>query len=65
MLDVLQIAERLKVHRMTVYRLIHAGKIDAYRVGNSYRITEESFEAYLKGVRTRGSSSGRAGHPKA
>lgn len=65
MLDVLAVAERLKVHRMTVYRLIHASKIDAYRVGNSYRITEEAFEAYLKGVRTRGNASGKPGKAKA
>lgn len=63
MLDVLEVASRLKVHRMTVYRLIHAEKIDAYKVGNSYRITEKAFAAYLKGVQTRGSSSGRAGKP--
>lgn len=65
MLDVLEVANRLKVHRMTVYRLIHAGKIDAYKVGNSYRITEKAFQTYLKEVRTRGSSPGRSGRPKA
>lgn len=65
MLDVFEVAERLKVHRMTVYRLIHAQKIDAFKVGGSYRISEEAFQAYLKEVRTRGGSSGRAGSAKA
>jgi len=65
MLDVLEVAQRLKVHRMTVYRLIHADRIEAYKVGNSYRISEEAFAAYLEEVRTRGNSSGRAGSAKA
>lgn len=65
MLDVLTVAQRLRVHRMTVYRLIHAGKIDAYKVGNSYRISEEAFAAYLKEVKTRGSSSGGTGSAQA
>lgn len=65
MLDVLEVATRLNVHRMTVYRLIHADRIDAVQVGRSYRISEEAFEAYLKEAKTRGRSSGRAGSAQA
>lgn len=61
MLDVLEVARRLNVHRMTVYRLIHADKIDAVRVGKSYRISEEDFQRYLREAKTRGNSSGRTG----
>lgn len=66
MLDVLKVAQILGVHRMTVYRLIHAGKIDAIQVGRSYRISQEDFDTYLRKVRTRGgNASGAAGSPQA
>lgn len=54
MLDVLEVAKRLGVHRMTVYRLIHAGTLPAIQVGRSYRISEEDFNAYVRKVRTGG-----------
>lgn len=57
MLDVLTVAERLKVHRMTVYRLIHAGALPAVQVGRSYRISEKDFDTYLKKARIRGNAS--------
>lgn len=66
MLTVAQVADRLGLCKMTVYRLIHAGRIDAVQVGRSYRIEEADFKAYLRKVRTGGStSSGAAGRPKA
>lgn len=46
-LKVKEVAGRLKVHSMTVYRLIHAGHLDAVRVGKAYRISGESLRAYL------------------
>lgn len=66
MLDVKTVAERLGLCKMTVYRLIHAGRIPAVQVGRSYRIEEKDFQAYLRKVRTRGSAApGGAGSPKA
>lgn len=57
-LTVAQVAQRLRIHTMTVYRLIHAGKLGAVRVGKSYRISSGSFEAYLREARTGGDSRG-------
>lgn len=57
MLDVLTVAQRLKVHRMTVYRLIHSGALPAVQVGRSYRISEKDFDTYLKKARIRGNAS--------
>lgn len=65
MLDVRQVAERLNVCKMTVYRLIHAEQIPAVRVGKSYRIDNEDFEAYLRKVRTGDGASVGAGKAKA
>lgn len=40
-----ELAEILKVSRMTIYRMIHAGELPAIRVGGSYRVPESAFEA--------------------
>lgn len=55
-LTVAQVADRLKIHTMTVYRLIHARKLSAVKVGKSYRISSESFKIYLREARTDGDS---------
>lgn len=60
MLSVKEMAKRLGVAKMTVYRLIHADKIEAIRVGKSYRVTEAAFKAYMKEARTGGKASGGA-----
>jgi excisionase family DNA binding protein len=64
-LTVAEVATRLKLAKMTVYRLIHAGALDAVKVGKSYRVSEKAFNGYLKGARTNGNTSGRAGSKKA
>jgi excisionase family DNA binding protein len=33
---------------MSVYRLIHAGEIDAVRFGRNFRVPEHAVNAYLK-----------------
>lgn len=48
---VASIAAELGIHTMTVYRLIGAGKLDAVKVGRSYRIKEADFQKYLKEAR--------------
>lgn len=48
------VASYLGVHPMTVYRLIHAGRLGAVRVGKSYRISDSTFRAYLKENETDG-----------
>jgi len=48
LLLVSEVAEYLRVSTMTIYRLIRAGKIEAIRVGRSYRIREGELHDYLR-----------------
>ena len=43
-----EVARRLRVSNMTVYRLVKAGQLPAVRVGRGYRIREEDVLAYLE-----------------
>jgi excisionase family DNA binding protein len=40
-------AERMRVSKMTVYRLIRAGKLPAVQIGKAYRVREDELEGYL------------------
>lgn len=46
-LTVAEVAETMRVSRMTVYRLVRTGELAALRVGRSYRVPEDALEAYL------------------
>jgi excisionase family DNA binding protein len=41
-LTVAEVAELMRVSKMTVYRLIHAGELPAVRFGRSYRVPEQA-----------------------
>jgi excisionase family DNA binding protein len=41
-LTVAEVAEFMRVSKMTVYRLIHAGELPAIRFGRSYRVPESA-----------------------
>ncbi len=43
-----EVAEVLRVSKMTVYRLIKSGTLPAVRIGRSFRIPQASFEEYLR-----------------
>lgn len=47
LLTVAEVAARLRVSKMTVYRLIHAGELPALRVGRSFRVPATAAESYL------------------
>ncbi len=47
LLTVNEVADLLRVSRMTVYRLIKEGDMSAFRVGRSYRLREEDVHSYL------------------
>jgi excisionase family DNA binding protein len=47
LLTVNEVADLLRVSRMTVYRLIKEGQIAALRVGRSYRLREDDVDDYL------------------
>lgn len=50
-LTVEDIAEELDLTKMTVYRLIAAGAILAYRFGRSFRVKPEDLDTYIHGSR--------------
>jgi excisionase family DNA binding protein len=43
-----EVADRLRVSTMTVYRLIRRGELPAVRVGRNYRVRESDLDAYLE-----------------
>ena len=47
-LTVHEVAARLRVSRMTIYRLASAGEIASIRVGRSIRIPESAANEYLR-----------------
>ncbi len=46
-LTVNEVAQILRVSKMTVYRLINQGDLPAVRVGRGYRVREEDVHRYL------------------
>lgn len=47
-LTVAEVAALMRVSRMTVYRLVHAGVLPAVRVGRSFRVPERAIHEYLR-----------------
>jgi excisionase family DNA binding protein len=47
---VAEVAAIMRVSKMTVYRLVHAGDMPAIRVGRSYRVPESAVTDFLKGA---------------
>lgn len=45
---ILQLAIYLRVNPITIRRYIQAGKIQAFKIGNDYRITRESLEKFIE-----------------
>jgi excisionase family DNA binding protein len=50
LLTVAEIAARMRVSKMTVYRLVQSGALDGVRFGRSYRVPERAVEQYLDSV---------------
>lgn len=47
-----ELADKLRVNVMTIYRYIKAGKLKAYKIGKEFRIDKAEFERFLKSVKT-------------
>lgn len=47
-LTVAEVAEVMRVSKMTVYRLVHSGELPAVRVGRSFRVPEDEVNEYLR-----------------
>ncbi len=51
-LTVDEVAELMRVSRMTVYRLLHSGELPGIRVGRSFRVPQEALSAFLRSSAT-------------
>jgi excisionase family DNA binding protein len=49
-LTIYEIAIMMRISKMSAYRLIHSGELEAIRVGRSYRIPEQSVISYMRGA---------------
>ena len=47
-LTVAEVAQVMRVSKMTVYRLVHSGEMPAVRFGRSYRVPETAVTAALQ-----------------
>jgi excisionase family DNA binding protein len=47
-LTVAEVAAIMRVSKMTVYRLVHSGDLEAIRVGRSFRVPERAVDQYLR-----------------
>lgn len=48
-----ELAEKLRVSNMTIYRYIAKGKVKAYKIGKEFRIKDEEFNKFLDKVETK------------
>lgn len=47
-LTVAEVADIMRVSKMTVYRLVHSGELPAVRFGRSYRVPESAVTTALQ-----------------
>lgn len=47
-----ELATKLQVNIMTIYRYIKAKKLLAYKIGKEYRIAEKEFNKFMDKVKT-------------
>ncbi len=53
-LTVAEVADMLRVSRMTVYRWVHAGDMPAVRFGRSFRVPATAIEAFMEDAALQG-----------
>ncbi|MFA6407276.1 MAG: helix-turn-helix domain-containing protein [Candidatus Paceibacterota bacterium] len=46
------LAQKLKVNIMTIYRYIKSRKLKAYKIGKEFRIDKKEFESFLDKAKT-------------
>ena len=47
-----ELAEKLRVNPMTIYRYIKAGKLEAHKIGKEYRIAKIEFDRFILASKT-------------
>ena len=50
-----ELADKLRVNIMTIYRYIKAGKLQAYKLGKEFRIERFEFERFINRSKTNSS----------
>lgn len=53
-LTVAEVADMLRVSRMTVYRWVHAGDMPAVRFGRSFRVPAAAVETFMEQAELQG-----------
>ncbi len=48
-----ELADKLRVNVMTIYRYIGAGKLKAHKIGKEFRIERAEFTRFLKATSTK------------
>jgi excisionase family DNA binding protein len=47
-LTVKEVAKYLKVNERTIYRMAEAGRLPAFKIGNSWRVRESDLNAWIQ-----------------
>ncbi len=56
-----ELAERLQLTRMTIYRLVKRGELPYYQIGRSKRFRTDDVEAFLERCRRTGGDAENSG----
>ncbi len=48
-----ELATKLKLNIMTIYRYIKSGKLEAHKIGKEYRIGRVEFERFINSAKTK------------
>jgi excisionase family DNA binding protein len=48
-----ELADKLRLNIMTIYRYIEAKKLKAYKIGKEFRIDKDEFNKFLEKVKTK------------
>jgi excisionase family DNA binding protein len=48
-----ELAEKLQLNIMTIYRYIKAHKLSAYKIGKEFRIDRKEFDSFLEKSKTK------------
>jgi len=54
-LTVQEVAQRLKLTQVTIYRLLKSGQMPGFKIGASWRIDEKDLNTYIKKQKKKGS----------
>ena len=49
-----ELADKLRVNIMTIYRYIGSGKLKSYKIGKDFRIEKKEFDNFLNKAKTNG-----------